>query len=263
MSEQDNKNLVSNNSNDTNKGDAASTQRRKAVKNILAGSGVVAGAAATSNQWVKPAVNAVVTPAHAQTSGPITLNGNAALSGGPVMGAGSGINVLDLFIDSAIADQDPASLDGACLTMTLDFLNSTIDLLVEYAFNDPVMLQGTISGNNISGNNGSVSFSGTADSAARTASGSISNGVTAYSFNLNDNQQSCEPRPPVDETTTTIAATTGLPTTGDTTSTTPFESTSTPYPTSTTPFTTTPFTTTPFTTTPFTTTPFFTTPEPE
>jgi hypothetical protein len=47
---------------------AAST-RRDAVKNILAGSTLAAGAA-TSSVWVKPVVDAVVTPAHAQTSTP-------------------------------------------------------------------------------------------------------------------------------------------------------------------------------------------------
>lgn len=44
-------------------------QRRKAVRNILAGAGVTAGVGALSNKaWVEPMINAVVVPAHAQTS---------------------------------------------------------------------------------------------------------------------------------------------------------------------------------------------------
>ena len=49
----------------------SASERRKAVKNILAGA-AVGGAAATSKTWVKPVVDAVVMPAHAQTSSAVT-----------------------------------------------------------------------------------------------------------------------------------------------------------------------------------------------
>lgn len=44
-------------------------KRRKALKNILAGSGTVVTAAAMHEKWAKPVIESVVLPAHAQTSG--------------------------------------------------------------------------------------------------------------------------------------------------------------------------------------------------
>ena len=43
--------------------------RRKAVRNILTGAGVTAGVGVVANKaWMEPVINAVVLPAHAQTS---------------------------------------------------------------------------------------------------------------------------------------------------------------------------------------------------
>ena len=42
--------------------------RRKALKSMLAASGVVAGSQALSSEWARPLVESVVLPAHAQTS---------------------------------------------------------------------------------------------------------------------------------------------------------------------------------------------------
>ena len=42
--------------------------RRRSVKNILAGSAAFAGAAMSSDQWKRPVVKTVMTPAHAATS---------------------------------------------------------------------------------------------------------------------------------------------------------------------------------------------------
>ncbi|MEO0369281.1 MAG: hypothetical protein AAF197_10925, partial [Pseudomonadota bacterium] len=96
--------------------DSRQVDRRRAVKNILAGSGVAAGAAASGN-WVKPAVNAVITPAHAQTSNVITIIGNAAVGVPRVASAPRNAHsesVLDMFINSANANTFHPSLDGAC-----------------------------------------------------------------------------------------------------------------------------------------------------
>jgi hypothetical protein len=46
------------------------TQRRQALKKILAGSSIVGASAVVPDKWVKPVVNAVVLPAHAQASPP-------------------------------------------------------------------------------------------------------------------------------------------------------------------------------------------------
>ena len=85
--------------------DIAVSNRRNAVKNILAGSTLAAGAA-TSSVWVKPVVDAVVTPAHAQTSTVFIVSGNAVVT---VTKAGfaPSRSVLDMFIDSAHAPALP------------------------------------------------------------------------------------------------------------------------------------------------------------
>jgi len=97
--------------------DIAVSNRRNAVKNILAGSTLAAGAA-TSSVWVKPVVDAVVTPAHAQTSTVFVVSGNAVVT---VTKAGfaQSRSVLDMFIDSAHATALP-NFEGACVTMSGD-----------------------------------------------------------------------------------------------------------------------------------------------
>lgn len=50
---------------DTQKSESKNN-RRSAVKKVLAGGGVLGGAAITSSTWVKPVVNSVLLPAHAQ-----------------------------------------------------------------------------------------------------------------------------------------------------------------------------------------------------
>ena len=194
---------------------SASEARRKAVKNILAGSGIAA-TAATSGEWVKPAIDAVLTPAHAQTSTTVqVLQGSASIST-PKTGASrvATKSVLDLFMSSANATASAVkSLDGACLTMTLDFGANTVSVEIEYHDESSDTVTGTISGTSISGSNGMVMFSGTANQAAGTATGTIGNGMTSYSFSVSNSVSSCIPSPPRD-TTTGMPTTTGYPTTG-------------------------------------------------
>jgi len=54
--------------------DAAREHRRRSVKRILATGGLAAGAHMTAGAWVKPAVESVVLPAHAVTSGEIVFD---------------------------------------------------------------------------------------------------------------------------------------------------------------------------------------------
>ncbi|MEO0368510.1 MAG: hypothetical protein AAF197_06950 [Pseudomonadota bacterium] len=213
----------------TEQQEGTKSDRRRAVKNILAGSGVAAGAAASGN-WVKPAVNAVITPAHAQTSNVITIVGNAAVGVPRVasaQGASENGGVLDMFINSANANTFHPSLDGSCLTMSIDIVNLTVSLLVEYLSQPSTTVTGTIDAmGNISGSDmaSGISFTGTADTGAQTASGTISNSVSTYSFSLDGTTTACSPSAPTD---TTAAPTTMYPTT------TYYSTTTTPYPTTT------------------------------
>ena len=50
--------------------DVENTARRKALRNILTATGVLAGSQAIPSQWSKPILKSVVAPAHAMTSGP-------------------------------------------------------------------------------------------------------------------------------------------------------------------------------------------------
>ena len=56
-------------------------QRRQTFKKILAGSSILSASAIMPDKWVKPVVDAVLLPAHAQAS-LITPQLNAAWAGG-------------------------------------------------------------------------------------------------------------------------------------------------------------------------------------
>ncbi len=75
------------------------TNRRTLLKGSLIGTSAIA---ASTSEWVKPLVNAVVLPAHAQTSTPLasTYFGVGSLTGGRSFAEQS---LLDLFIVSANA----------------------------------------------------------------------------------------------------------------------------------------------------------------
>jgi hypothetical protein len=72
-------------------------KRRKALKNILAGSGTVVSAAAMQDKWARPVIETVILPAHAQTS---FVGGFAA--GGIVQGVEEN-KLLDVLVPSAHA----------------------------------------------------------------------------------------------------------------------------------------------------------------
>lgn len=191
-----------------NKSQIRNEERRNAVRNILAGSGVVAGAAAAP-AWVKPAIEAIVLPAHAQTSGPLVfpkvLVGNALAQPiaqlNPVQQKNS---VLDMFIDPAYAGGEysygKVDLEGACLEMDIPDDESFL-LTITFADQEPVDIEGTISANGmISGSGSGIEVDGMADFQANTATGTISNLTGSYQYELGDDIQACIP---VSTTTTT------------------------------------------------------------
>ena len=200
------------------KSEIDSKGRRDAVRNIIAGGGVVGVAAST--QWSKPIIDAVVLPAHAQTSaddsGPVTLIGNASLRSVVDNGQNHPSDILDFFIGSAnarIAIPDPA---GSCLTLVVD--STMFDLTIDFADTSRVNFTGSVSNNAFSGSDSGISVTGTVDLMASmpTASGQITDGSNTYTFALDDTQTSCSPI----QVTTTPEPTT---TSGTTTTTAPTE----------------------------------------
>ncbi len=56
--------------------------RRKVIKTIAVGAGVLAGYSVLPDKWIRPVVGQIVLPAHAATSGPVTQAEPATTSGG-------------------------------------------------------------------------------------------------------------------------------------------------------------------------------------
>jgi hypothetical protein len=54
------------------KEDAVLESRRRVLRKIMLSGGAIAGAGFLPDRWMKPVVNSVVVPAHAQTSAPTT-----------------------------------------------------------------------------------------------------------------------------------------------------------------------------------------------
>lgn len=80
---------------DKDKDPNASPEKRKTVRRLLTGGGIITGAGLTGGPWKKPLVDSVVLPAHAQTTAapgtpsptpgatPVTLAPTPAPSGPP------------------------------------------------------------------------------------------------------------------------------------------------------------------------------------
>lgn len=97
---------------DTASRDSSVEKRRSAVKKILAGGSVAAGAGITSSlEWKTPVIESVILPVHAQTTSP-------AISG--QIGASDVTGLLDLFMSPAYAGADgPDELVGGCIDITI------------------------------------------------------------------------------------------------------------------------------------------------
>jgi hypothetical protein len=162
-------------------------------------------------------VDAVVTPAHAQTSTVFVVSGNAVVT---VTKAGfaQSRSVLDMFIDSAHATALP-NFEGACVTMSGDTVTGTLTVDFVFFENKPLSITGRI---NASGTfnftDQGVTVSGAYNPTTGSASGTIVAGSNSYGFTLADTAGACTPSEPT-PTTTTAYPTTGYPTTGYPTST--------------------------------------------
>ena len=176
--------------------------RRRAMKKIATGGGVVIGAA-SAPAWIKPVIESVVLPAHAQTSAVVltgTFSGEVPITGinllqSPTLIANSrGIEhkLIEFLVPSAQADHP---IEGWCVNDTrpeivfeVDELAGTVGICAKWLGDDDddddnaESVASTLSGNSIvdfqlftsgSGNR-TISFSGCVISAdGQTITGSI------------------------------------------------------------------------------------------
>lgn len=85
--------------------------RRRLLKSLVAGGGAVAMGKTLPESWTRPMVEAVVLPAHAQTS-PVSFDGLYVAQGsdiGDAGGAGPG-SILDMFVAPALAAPLPCNV---------------------------------------------------------------------------------------------------------------------------------------------------------
>ncbi len=183
-----------NNVSNTNK------ERRKAVRNLIAGSGLTVGAA-TAGSWVTPVVNAVITPAHAQTSTAMVLSGNAALSPTTpkVVVANTSTSILDFLVPSAhagIAAVAP-NLGGACIIVTFTS-DTSFNVSVETIASPAMVFTGTASGSVLSASGAGITFNATVDfnTTPATAVGTLVTGGDTYNFTIDSSTASCSPMAP-------------------------------------------------------------------
>ena len=189
-----------------NKTKLSSEDRRKAVRNILAGTGVVAGVA-SSPTWVKPAIDAIVLPAHAQTSGPLVFPKVlvGGITAGPIVldPTGRPKSILDMFVEPAYADIIEPNLENACLSMDIPD-DQSFALTLTFANDEPIVVMGTISAGVISGESNGVTVSGMVDLDGNTAAGIVGNSSGRFEYELDGNAVECIPM----ATTTTMTPTT-------------------------------------------------------
>jgi hypothetical protein len=183
--------------------------RRKAVRSIIAGSGITA--AATAGIWTKPVLDAVILPAHAQTSvAAVMLAGNVSSSPTASYTAPIQNSVLDFFVGSVHAQSSGLDLGGACITMAVE--GNQFSATLEFVADPAITLEGTVSGGSFNATGSGVTISGAVVSdAISTASGMVSNSNGTFNFSADSATNSCEPIAPT--TTPSPTATTLAPTT--------------------------------------------------
>ncbi len=126
--------------------------RRKLLKSILAGGGVAVAGRGLPEQWTKPVVDAVLLPAHAQT----TCGGITSYAGGVILSTTSvEVNnspvekLLDLVVPRALAQPAPTTATAElCIQCNGD---GTVDVRVLFTvdFDGEVTLTPYFTGNNI------------------------------------------------------------------------------------------------------------------
>ena len=107
--------------------------RRRILKTLLAGGGVIAGAKALPEKWAKPVVESVVLPAHAQGS-PVTAPQVFTTGAMPPTGPGPAKSVASDLLDMIIP---PAEAEVVCkpiptFELTLEVVGSNVNTCFSY-----------------------------------------------------------------------------------------------------------------------------------
>lgn len=172
-------------SDEARSGETGRDNRRRVLRNLLSGTGLAAGAHLTSGVWVKPVVQGVTLPAHAQTSA-IVLSGLVVQ---PVVQR----SILDKLVATAHAQGTPVS--GGCVFLYI----AGASITVEHHSNSGAVsaIVGSLAGTDfsVSGIHGVYSISGSLDSASAPTfcSGEISDGSTSIPFEADLNTNACLP----------------------------------------------------------------------
>ena len=183
---QDNENRSNQCINDT-ENNISSDSRRKALRNILSGTGIVAGAQLATGSWIKPVVESVVLPAHAQTSG-IILAGVASTGG--ITG------ILDILVQPTYAQL--TQVPQGCVFLYFFGPRVTVEHFSNAGGVDSKV--GMLEGNNFSipGLHDLFVVNGTVDDPASptVATGTVSGDGGSASFTASPNTNACRTNTP-------------------------------------------------------------------
>ncbi|MGI9319053.1 MAG: hypothetical protein ACR2QW_17130 [bacterium] len=162
--------------------DASDKTRRKALRNLLSGTGIVAGAQLAGGTWVKPVVESVLLPAHAQTSG-IVLAGIAA--------TGGITSILDVVVQPTYAQA--AQVPGGCVFLYFFGTRISVDHFSNSGGVDSK--SGVLDGANFNfaDIHGIYNIMGTVDDpvSPTSATGTVSGGGVTASFTATTNTNAC------------------------------------------------------------------------
>lgn len=113
------------------------TARRRLLKSVVAGGGVLATGKLLPENWFRPVVRSVVLPAHAQTSPPVSFDGLYVFEGpaiGDALDSQPG-SILDMFVSPAHAVVLPVSCE-AISQIQIDITGGNAEICVRYGGNN-------------------------------------------------------------------------------------------------------------------------------
>ncbi len=166
--------------------------RRKRLKQILAGGGMFVGATTLQKEWTKPVIDSVILPVHAQ---PSALNGSYST---PINVFGV-TDLLEYLIPQAHAG-------GLSFAVCINVVNgvANVQVIIEsdwwlYTGSAALNFFMTMSPNQASGGNHDVSVTGAYDETANKINGAVTiDGGTPTSYEATPITGTCALDPPID-----------------------------------------------------------------